>query len=475
VVKRLIALVALSSMLAGCAASRPDVAAQAARLSGISGAIVFREHAAPIDPPPPSDRTLTPERAIRIALSRDPRIQAALAHVRAAEADANQARLLPNPILTIDIRWAIQPSNTAFEPSLTADLLSLLQKPAQISAADNRLREAAATALVTVLDVIDEVEEAFAAARSIDIEIENARNRRQRLQRLRDMAQRRLELGDATKLDVLTIDSQLMAAELEVSDLSLQQNDERLALNRLMGYARTDGQWELSPWQPPSEGLAAESDWVDAALANRPEISAKVWELRALGEEMKGAALPPLSGGEMGAHGEHDPEWRLGPVATVPLPIFDFGQAARAKIKAERIAARHDLAEAQLEVIQNVRSMYAAYLHARRALSDAQNRLLPLQQQLLESAQRAYQSGDTDLAIMLLAQNDYETTLGKIVNLEEQMTVARAKLERAVGGGGVAARLTAPQQPSTMPATLPSTLPNAQEPPASQPATGPVQ
>ncbi len=463
-------------MLAGCAASRPDVAAQAARLSGIDGAIVFREHAAPFDPPPPADRTLTPERAIRIALSRDPRIQAALAHVRVAEADANQARLLPNPILTIDIRYAIEPSNTAFEPSLTADLLSLLQKPSQISAADNRLREAASTALVTVLDVIDEVEEAFAAARSIGIEIENAQNRRQRLQKLRDMAQRRLELGDATKLDVLTIDSQLMAAELEVSDLSLQQNDERLTLNRLLGYARTDGQWELSPWRPPSEGLAAESDWVDAALANRPEISAKVWELRALGEEVKGAALPPLAGGEMGAHGEHDPEWRLGPVATVPLPIFDFGQAARAKIKAERIAARHDLAEAQLEVIQNVRSMYATYLHARRALFDARNRLLPLQQQLLESAQRAYQSGDTDLAIMLLAQNDYETTLSKIVSLEEQVTVARAKLERAVGGGGVAARLTAPQtRPSMMPATLPSTLPNAQEPPASQPAAGPVQ
>ena len=464
-------------MLAGCAASRPDVAAQAARLSGIDGAIVFREHAAPFDPPPPADRTLTPERAIRIALSRDPRIESALAHVRVAEADANQARLLPNPILTIDIRWAIQPSNTAFEPSLTADLLSLLQKPAQISAADNRLRESAATALVTVLDVIDEVEEAFAAARSIGIEIDNARNRRQRLQKLRDMAQRRLDLGDATKLDVLTIDSQLMAAELEVSDLALQQNNERLTLNRLLGYARTDGEWELSPWQPPSEsGLAAESAWVDAALANRPEIAAKVWELRALGEEMKGAALPPLSGGEMGAHGEHDPEWRLGPVVTVPLPLFDFGQAAREKIKAERMAARHDLAEAQLEVIQNVRSNYAAYLYARRALSDARNRLLPLQQQQLESAQRAYQSGDADLATMLLAQNDYETTLGKIVGLEEQVSVARAKLDRAVGGGGVAARLTVPQtQPSTLPATLPSNIPNAQEPPASQPATGPVQ
>jgi len=42
--------------------------------------------------------TLTPEAAVRLALAHDPRIQAALANVRVAEADANQARLLPNPI-----------------------------------------------------------------------------------------------------------------------------------------------------------------------------------------------------------------------------------------------------------------------------------------------------------------------------------------------------------------------------------------
>ena len=40
-------------------------------------------------------------------------------------------RLIPNPILTIDVRYPVQAGNTVFEPSLSADLLSLLQKPAQ--------------------------------------------------------------------------------------------------------------------------------------------------------------------------------------------------------------------------------------------------------------------------------------------------------------------------------------------------------
>jgi cobalt-zinc-cadmium efflux system outer membrane protein len=347
----------------------------------------------------------------------------------------------------------------------------LLQKPVQISAADDRLRGAAQTALTTVLDVIAEVEEALAAARSADAEIENARHRMERIQRVRDIAQKRLRAGEATRLDVLTLDAQLMAAELEVSDFELQRNDARLALNRLLGYARTDPQWEISPWRaPPEGGLAPEGAWVDAALANRPEISVKVWELRALGEEVRGAGIPPIGGGEIGAHAERDPEWRLGPVMSFPLPIFDFGQATREKVRAARVAARHELAQARLEVIQNVRSTYAAYVHARRSLGNARDRLLPLQTQQLENARRAYQAGEADLATLLLAQNEYEQTRGRIVELEEKVTVARSKLLRATGGAGVAAPLT-----EGTPATLPSTRPASQELQPSHPATGPAR
>jgi outer membrane protein TolC len=470
-------------LAAGCQpVIRPDVPADAARLTGVDNAIVFREDPGPLDLPGPADPTLTPEQAVRLALAHDPRVQASLARVRVAEADAQQARLLPNPILSIDLRYPLQHgSNTAFEPTLTADLLSLLQKPAQISAADHRLRAAAVTALVTVLDVMTEVQVAYASARTIDVEIENARQRRERLRRLRDLAQKRLDAGDATRLDVLTVDAQLMQSALETSDLELQRVDERLTLGRLLGHARSDVEWRLSPWSsPPDLPMAPESAWVDLALASRPEIQSHVWELRALGAELRGAALPPLQGGEIGVHGEHDPEWRLGPTLAVPLPIFDFGQATREKLRAERVAAAHELVQTQLEVIQNVRSAYAAYRYARRALTNAQTMLLPLQRQQLEGAQLAYEAGDVDLATLLIAQNEFDLTRGKIVELQEKLTVARVKLQRAAGGAGVAERLdrvsaTQPADGAMPPAppTSSSSQP-AMRAPESQPTTGPA-
>jgi outer membrane protein, heavy metal efflux system len=455
----------------------PDVPSAAARLTGINNAIVFHESPDSMDATAGPTDSLSPQQAIRLALSRDPRIQLALAKVRIAEADANQARLLPNPILTIDLRYPLTDSNTAFEPSLTADLLSLLQKPAAINAADHRLREAAENALVVVLDVMSEVQEAYAATRSVDAEIDNATRRHERLAKLRDIAQKRLQAGEGTRLDVLTLDAQLMQSTLEVSDFQVQRVTERMTLARLVGQPRSAADWQLSAWQAPPDGaLAPEADWVNAAMQNRPEIQAKIWELRALGEELSAVSFPPLQGGEMGVHAEHDPEWRIGPVATIPLPLFDFGQAARAKIKAERSAARYDLAEQQLEVIENVRVAYATYVHARAALDDAQNKLLPLTRQQVDQAQLAYSSGEADLATLLLAQNDFELTLAKIVELQEKLTVARVKLQPAAGGAGVADRLATP---ATQPAE--GTMPLATQPigattaPASQPTTGPAQ
>ena len=452
-------------VVAGCQAERPDVSAEAARLTGLKNAITFRESEEPIDAAPLSGGPLTRQQAVRLALTRDPRIQVSLARVRVAEAEANQARLLPNPILTIDIRFPLTDSNTAFEPTLTGDLIALLQKPNQIAAADNRLRGSAADAMTTVLDVISEVLEAYAAARTVDMEIDNAERRRQILQQLRDLAQKRLDAGEATRLDVLTLDAQLMQSTLDLSDLRMQRVEQRLILARLVGQSRGDAQWELSSLEPPTAAaLAPESAWVDAAMVNRPEIRSRAWELKALGDDLAAASLSPLQGGAIGAHAEHDPDWRLGPTITTPVPIFDFGQAARAKVQAQRVAARHELAQEQLVVIEEVRVAYASYLHSREALADAQNKLLPLQRQQLEQARLAYQAGDVDLTTLLLAETDLQLTLSKIVELQEKVIVARVKLQRAAGGAAVADRIDAAA----------TTQPPA-EAPTSRPATGAAQ
>jgi outer membrane protein TolC len=455
------------------------VAAAVALQTGIQQAIVFREEPEPLDATPAPVAILSLPDAVRLALLHDPRIQQALAKVRIAEADADQVRLLPNPILNIDIRIPQQPGfNTAFEATLTGDLVSLLQKPGLIAAADKRLRISACDALTVVLDVIGEVQQSYASVQSTDAEVDTAQQRLDILQRLRAMAQERLTAGEGTRLDVLTLDAQLMQSTLDLADQRELAAEERLHLARLLGQPAAPANWQLSPIVavPSSESLAPESDWIAAALRNRPELCGKAWELRALGDDLSAAAFSPFLGGDLGAHTERDPEWRTGPTLTIPLPIFDFGQASRARIHAQQVAARHDLLEQQREIVQDVRTSFAALQHACNALISVRDNLLPLQQQQLDQARKAYQAGETDLTTLLLAESDHQLALSKAIELREKAAVALYKLQRAAGGAAIASPL---MLPATLPSTRPSAPPDARfsspsTSPASRPATGNV-
>jgi len=116
------------------------------------------------------------------------------------------------------------------------------------------------------------------------------------------------------------------------------------------------------------------------------------------------------------------------------VPLFDFGQYTRAKIRAQRIAARHDLAQQRSLVIQDVRIAHATYLQALRTLEDTEQKLVPLQRDQLEQARRAYQAGEADLPTLLLAETNLELALSKVVETREKVTVALIKLQRAAGG-----------------------------------------
>src|SRR6188472_441901 len=82
----------------GCAGPRHDPRAEQAvsESIGLGSPIEFRTEGGPLDETGAGD-SLTFADAVQRAATTDPALQAALARVRIAIADADQARLLPNP------------------------------------------------------------------------------------------------------------------------------------------------------------------------------------------------------------------------------------------------------------------------------------------------------------------------------------------------------------------------------------------
>ncbi|HUU81965.1 MAG TPA: TolC family protein [Phycisphaerae bacterium] len=118
-----------------------------------------------------------------------------------------------------------------------------------------------------------------------------------------EVAQKRLEAGKASQADVLNFEVRLRAAQANVVASIGLLNSARTVLAELMGIddARLPEHTELSPLAEESaeELTSPDADeWVERALASRPDLSQKEYELKAKTEEVqaaKGQFSPSLS------------------------------------------------------------------------------------------------------------------------------------------------------------------------------------
>jgi len=446
--------------LGGCqrGPDAPDVASDAARLTGIEGAIRFESHL-PVDVEDGAPETLTLAEASRLAVLRDAQVQIALAKLRVAEAAAKQSRLLPNPLLNIDVRFREGGGDPVTELALTEDLVALLQRSHSIKSADASLRAAASDALSAVLDALSAVQTSYANLQAIEEELEILRRRKQVVDQLFGLTQGRQKAGEGSKADVSMVQTHRLEVDVDLEDLNSGALDERLALTRLIGQPSGAADWKIVPWQAPPELRDSEQSWLASAMQNRPELQAKKWELIALGAQRRGEFWTLLQGSDIGGHGEHDEKWTAGPTLTVPLPIFDTGSATRAKLTAQEIGARHELTQVQRQVIEEVRRAYVSYKSSLSTLRLADSRLLPLAQERYEQAQAAYKAGEMDLLRLLAAEEDLQDARKKLVDLHKRASLAKIKLYRAAGGPGAIPTPQPMTQPATQPIAQPQEMP----------------
>ena len=438
-------------LLAGCVGPVPseDAAAHASRVTGMPGAIRFQTQGGPIDVPEDDPAVLTLTEATRRMLSNDPEIQASLARLRAAEAEAEQARLLPNPVLSITVRPRFGPESAIITPALSEDLISILQRPRRASAADHRLRAAAGEALTAALNAVAEVQERYLEVQADEAQLAVLGDRQKLLDRLMGLATARLNAGEGSRLDVTTVQAQLQNQQFEIAQKRIDLNESRLSLARLIGRpgGRTD--WPLSPWIPPPQITTAPGVWLSHALRDRPEIQSDRWDLAALGDDVALSRISPWEGATLGVEAERDVVWSVGPSLSTPLPLFDMGQARGRKAMAAVIEGRHKLTKTQRQVVEEVRKAYDTFTATQAVLAQARSKLLPLQESRQRLAEAAYRAGESDLTTLLVAQEELADTRAKLVEFEQKTSVAFVGLQRAVGGPGVAATLLPTTEPAT--------------------------
>jgi len=287
------------------------------------------------------------------------------------------------------------------------------------------------------LDVLSEVQGSYASIQAVEEELQILRRRKQVVDQLFQLTEAKQKAGDASRADLSMVRTHVLELDVEMEDLSWQAADERLALARLIGQPSGAAEWKIAPWQRPPQLNQSEQGWLFAAMQHRPELRAREWELAALVAQRRGEKWAWLQGSDVGVHAERDVDWSVGPAITVPLPIFDTGRAAKDKLTAQEIGARHELTQMQRQVIEEVRRAYGGYRSALSTLRLADDQLLPLAQERYEQAQAAYKAGETDLLHLLAAEEDLQDARKKLVDLHKRASLAKVKLHRAAAGPGV--------------------------------------
>jgi outer membrane protein TolC len=368
-----------------------------------------------------------------------------------AQAEAHQARLLPNPVLNVAVRFAEGGGSPTIEASVAADLLALLRRPGAVSAADRRLRAATADALTEVLAVWRDVQQRYTEVQAAETRINQLREATTAIDRFLTRARARLDRGEATRLDVSALAAQRLDFQQQVLEAQSQLRTERLRLARLIGAPSEAADWALEPLAVAAIPPVPEAVLIRAGLDHRPEIQATLWELAALGSEARLARWYLTDGIEPGVDSERDGEWTVGPSISVPIPIFDWGQARRERVDALVWQSRHELLGRRRQVVEETRVAHATVVMSGEAARRIRDELIPLQQQRREDTEAAFAAGQADVTALLLAERDLQDARARLSDLERKTQLAVIDLQWAVGGPAVLSAAGPGGTPSTQP------------------------
>jgi cobalt-zinc-cadmium efflux system outer membrane protein len=134
------------------------------------------------------------------------------------------------------------------------------------------------------------------------------------------------------------------------------------------------------------------------------------------------------------AERETDGQWRIGPTLSVPIPLFDKGQAAIPRAAALMRQSQERYLALSAEVRSQVRAARSRMLHARIAAQYYHDEILPTQRHLLEQTQLQYNGMFASVFQLLQAKRDQIDAAAQYIQALRTYWMSRAELERAIGG-----------------------------------------
>lgn len=430
---------ALALAAGGGSWTRADAASLPARAAGETSAAQDAREQAGAGSEPTGGITL--EEALSLALAHNPGLASFSFEVRAADAQAVQAGLRPNPELSVEAenvlgsgdRSGFDAAETTLRIGQRVELAGKRPKRARVASLERDL--AAWDYEARKADVLAETTKSFVDVLEAQERVVLTEELLGLAQRMFDVVSRRVEAGkvspvEGTRAGVVLANSRI---EVEGARRTLEASRKRLALawgSRVPAFDRAVGRLEPVGPVPPDDDPAG-------GLSRNPDIAR--WETeverRRAGVELHEANRIPdvtLAGGLRDLRETGDRAFVVG--GSIPVPLFDRNQG-------EILAARHRLAKAREERAWAEATVRASVAEAHRALSTAaaevealRTVVIPGAESAFEAAGEGYRQGKFGFLDVLDAQRALFEARGRYITALAACHRALADLQRATSG-----------------------------------------
>ena len=378
------------------------------------------------------DDTLTEDEAVAIALWNNAAFQEALTELDLVRADVIQSSELPNPEL-----WFLAPVGVKqVEYAVEFQLEALWLRPKRIAVASSESARVAENLVQTSLTLIRDVRVTYIDVQLAEDRFKIATDLAKVRKRIADLAKERLNAGDASPVEVSAAVIDAERAEQETARL---EYDVKLAMERLqhvLGVIELHPALNLAeaPLLEPEQLPQEVDDLVADALASRSDLVATNRAVDSADAALQLANHDWFRFGFINdANGRGLKGYEDGPGVRVTIPLFNrnCGRISRALAQVERTIAQQTTLRDR--IILEVRQADLQLKQARADLDRWRTTIHPAVDDAIRKMERAYQEGDTGLALVLETTRQLFEAQAREAQLRADVRRAVAELERGVG------------------------------------------
>lgn len=394
--------------------------------------------------PPTSDEAvrtllagkLTAERAVEIALRNNRDLQAELAELGIARADLIEAITVRNPILDSEIRFPGDPKNP-FEIAVTQTLLDLFQLPARRRFGLALFEASKLRVTGAVVNFAGEVRTHYYDLQAARLVLVQQRVITEAARASTDLARRQHTAGNISDLDLENEQAVYEQAKLDLARAELEELQTRELVIADLGLVDSKTALDLpDEFAPIPEQEIALEGLEEKALADRLDLKVTKQELEAARRRVPIARWAVWDELSVGVHREREPEGKAttGPALSVPIPIFNRGEAQRARASALLRQSQQRYAALTVNARSEVRSARERLLEARARVEYLRDVILPRRVRILALTQLEYNAMLRGVFQLIQARQNVANAERELVLGQRDYWIARSDLDTALDG-----------------------------------------